>query len=368
MKKNILLLFFCIISGSSFGQNLRYFFGNIHAHTAFSDGNKDHKAQTPAECFQFAKQSEHMDFLGISEHNHSQAGMHLQDYAKGIEQANEENEDGNFVCLYGMEFGVIMNGGHVLIYGIDSLMGWEDDNFDIFCDKFDYTSLWNILVARPTAFATLAHPADKDFGNLAHKKYNAIADEAIYGMAIRTGPAFSTATNFSDKPPGSFNSYYRLMLAAGYKLGPGIDHDTHNTVFGRNTQRRTVILAPSLTRENIIEAYKAMRFYASDDWNTEVTFTIGGEPMGSMLTTEDDVDIEVSVEDADNDDKTKSIKLFFGKSGSKKLATNLKTVSNKNSFEFTHTLTKKGNFYYYLEITQQDGDKIFTSPIWVEKE
>lgn len=368
MKRNFLLIYLCIFLKLSFAQTFQYFFGNIHAHTAFSDGNKDHKAQTPAECYQFAKQSDHMNFLGISEHNHSKAGMQLENYAKGLEDADQENEDGNFVCLYGMEFGVIKNGGHVLIYGVDSLLGWEDDNFDIFCDKFDYNSLWNILAAHPSAFATLAHPADKDFGNLVHKKYNEEADEAICGMAIRTGPAFSKATDFSDKPPGSFYSYYRTMLAAGYKLGPTVDHDTHNTVFGRNTQRRTVVMASSLTRENIIEAYKVMRFYASDDWNTEVTFTIGGEPMGSMLATEDEVDIEVSVDDPDNNDKIKSIKLFFGKSGSKQLGTVLKKVSNNNSLEFTHTLTKKGNFYYYLEIAQQDGDKIFTAPIWVEKE
>src|SRR6266700_3940055 len=112
----VFLLFFFPVWGNA--QDYNYYFGNIHAHTAFSDGNKDKKAKTPTECFAFAKKSQHFDFLGISEHNHSQAGMQLSSYQKGIDQAAQANENGKFVCLYGMEFGVINNGGHVIVYGV----------------------------------------------------------------------------------------------------------------------------------------------------------------------------------------------------------------------------------------------------------
>ena len=54
-------------------QQLNFYFGNLHAHTAFSDGNKDSVAtgvHDPAGSYAYAKQTLNFDFLGISEHNH----------------------------------------------------------------------------------------------------------------------------------------------------------------------------------------------------------------------------------------------------------------------------------------------------------
>ncbi|PWK68305.1 hypothetical protein LX99_04830 [Mucilaginibacter oryzae] len=73
------------------------------------DGAHTH-VLTPADAYQFAKRTQHLDFLGISEHNHSQAGMHLASYAKGLSEANAANDDGHFVALYGMEYGLISHG------------------------------------------------------------------------------------------------------------------------------------------------------------------------------------------------------------------------------------------------------------------
>lgn len=367
----ILVIFWAI---PAISQTYHFYFGNLHAHTAYSDGNKDSTkshVSTPSGSYQYAKQSEHFDFLGISEHNHftskNNPGMHLEDYSKGLEQADDENDNdnGTFVCLYGMEFGVITNGGHVLIYGVDSLIGWEPNNYDIFCGKFDYKKLWTILAARPESFAILAHPEDNHFKKLLNSPYNATADAAICGVAVKTGPFKSKLTNYKGKASGSFYPYYKWMLAKGYHLGPVIDHDTHNTVFGRSHSSRTVVLATSLTKKKIMEAYQAMRFYASEDWNTKVTFTINGEVMGSSLTDVDDIDIEVSIEDEDPSDKTASIKVIKGVPGSGTLGTTLTSTSNSETLSYTGTAPNSA--YYFLEITQKDGDKIYTAPIWVKK-
>jgi hypothetical protein len=50
-----------------------YYYGNIHSHTAYSDGNQDSIAANcfnPAQSYTYAKGSYHIDFWGISEHNH----------------------------------------------------------------------------------------------------------------------------------------------------------------------------------------------------------------------------------------------------------------------------------------------------------
>ena len=69
----------------------QFYYGNLHAHTGYSDGNQDSVASgrsTPLLSYQFAAASQHFDFLGISEHNHAQAGMRLVDYARGRAQAS----------------------------------------------------------------------------------------------------------------------------------------------------------------------------------------------------------------------------------------------------------------------------------------
>jgi hypothetical protein len=125
-------------------QTYNHYRGNLHAHSAYSDGNKDSASShvnSPAGCYDYAKGSKAFDFLGISEHNHytnkENPGMHLEDYAKGLQQAEDENDDGDFVCMYGMEYGTFA-AGHVLIYGFDKLIGWEEDKHDVFNGTTDY--------------------------------------------------------------------------------------------------------------------------------------------------------------------------------------------------------------------------------------
>ena len=127
--------------------NYTTYYGNLHAHSAYSDGNKENANATPTDNYTYAHTALCFDFLGISEHNHfsstNNPGMLLPLYALGIQQAQAyTNTHTGFVALFGMEWGVISNGGHVVLYGIDSLIGWETlstgNNYNIFVAKSDY--------------------------------------------------------------------------------------------------------------------------------------------------------------------------------------------------------------------------------------
>lgn len=356
------------MKASSFAQNYQVFYGSIHAHTSYSDGNKDSSQtgfKTPADAYRFAKATKHLDFLGISEHNHRQAGMRLANYAKGLADADAANEDGRFVCLYGMEYGVISNGGHVLIYGSRKLIGWEPGNYDTFSAKSDYTSLFRIVSADPEMFATLAHPKTTDYGNLAGKPWDLSADQSVTGVALSNGPHDSKKTDYSERPPVSYYNYYKKLLSLGYIVGPTMDQDNHNTTFGRISANRTAVLAQVLHRDSIIAAYKANRFYATEDWNAKVDFTINGMPLGSYVKNSAELKIKVAVTDPDPNDAVKSINLMFGKPGSGQLP-QLLVSSTSGTLAKDITLQPGDAFYYYLEIVQQDGDKIYTSPIWAK--
>jgi len=381
MRPVVVLVLFSCLSLSVKGQ-YNFYFGNLHAHSSYSDGNKDSTASgfyTPGDDYNYAKASYHMDFLGIADHNHYNAsnnpGMHVADYAKGVYQADTANRDGSFVCLYGFEWGVISNGGHVITYGVPGLVGWESgsgawgpaNNYDIFCAKSDYMAFWSVIKNYPRAFCTLAHPQSGDYNDLADAApYSTLADSAIEGIAIRSGNAMSVTTDYSDPAPTLYQSVYFKTLAKGYKLGPVADQDNHYTTFGRTNKTRTVVLSTELSRDSIMAAYKARRFYASDDWNAKVTFTVNGSFMGSDITTFSDASIFVMTDDADGAaDPVSKIELYYGSYGSGINPVILTSNTGSTSLSYTHPLAAGSRYYYFAKITQQDGDILWTSPVWV---
>jgi hypothetical protein len=366
-RKLIVLAIMLVFGGAAgFAQTYKYYYGSIHSHTSYSDGSLDAETSgvsTPAQAYAYAKKSKHLDFLGISEHNHSKAKMKDKaNYHKGIAQAKAANKDGTFVCLYGMEFGTV-DEGHMLIYGVEDLINWEPDNADVLVDRNDYHSVLEYVNSVPGTFITLAHPKPENFNGIA-KEYNETADAIICGAAMRNGPHSSTSENYDDPHTGDFYSYYTRMLSIGYKLGPTIDHDNHNTTFGRTSEGRTVILAKSLTKKNVIDAYRSMRFYASDDWNAEVTFTVDDKPMGSSLVVNGDVRMNVKVKDSDGEG-VNSVRVMMGTRGSGKKATEFIT-EEVAEFSYDIGILPEEDIYFFLEIEQEDGQMIYTAPIWVK--
>lgn len=377
----LLFILFSFLSTAVFSQ-YNFYFGNIHCHSSYSDGNKDSTASGyyyPGQDYYYVKSSYHMDFLGIADHNHysspNNPGMHVVDYARGLYEADTSNIDGTFVCMYGMEYGVINNGGHVVIYGVPGLIGWESgsggwgssNNYNIYCPEFTYSTLWDIVNTYPTAFCTLAHPQAGDYTALAGAStYSTSADNAIVGTAIRNGLAMSQTNNYSDPTPAtSYEWNYLALLAKGYHLGPTMDQDNHYTTFGRVNKIRTVVLASDLKRDNIMAAYKAMRFYATEDWNTQVTFTVNGNYMGSDFTTNTNSSIYVSVTDPDIGDNVSSIEIYYGAPGSGINATLLTSNSGSSTLSYLHNTIATNTYYYFAKITQTDNNVIWTSPVWV---
>ena len=148
MKKIIFTLTIFIVTVAILkSQTLNYYYGNLHAHSSYSDGNKDSSTSLltkPIQDFNYAKNSQNIDFYGISDHNHLNAGMVSKaNYRQGIRDARAATVNGSFVALYGMEFGIISTGGHALIYGYDSLLiGWDNGLFDTYNSQYNYGTLW----------------------------------------------------------------------------------------------------------------------------------------------------------------------------------------------------------------------------------
>ncbi len=361
-------LIFMLLQTLCFGQSYHYYFGNIHAHSGYSDGNKDSLTSgmyTPYQDFMYAKESQHIDFYGISEHNHSNAGMtSKQNYYNGIADAELATVEDSFVALYGMEWGIISQGGHVLIYGYDSLIGWENNLYDEYVQPTDFHGLWNVINSKPNCFGYLAHPAADDFDSLLIKPWDATADQAVVGMPFRSGPAFSQNFTYSNPSTGSYWSRYTQLLKQGYHVGIGLDHDTHYSVFGRSQQGRMGLLAPTLTKNDMMYALRKMHFYSTDDWNFRPEFKINEQPMGSILEQSGNPTIFIDCIDLDLSETVSAMYIYHGVPGSGQQATLLTQINGLSMATYTDTLLNGETYYYYARIVQADGDEIFTSPIW----
>lgn len=344
---------------------LNFYFGNLHAHSSYSDGNADDITKIPADDYAFAKTSLCFDFLGISEHNHVAAGMHLADWAPGIAQATVATTP-NFVALHGMEWGTISGGGHVIVYGMDSLVGWDPSENQIFVTKGVYTGtggLFDIINRHGSnALAYLAHPNTTDYNGLLNGTYDLEADNAVVGTAVESGPAFSINTSYTDPATSmSYLSYFKNMLSKGYHVGPTIDHDNHNFTFGHTAKTRLVILAQSLSENNLLDAMRRMRFYASEDCGARINYSINTEPIGSIITKAGAPTISLGTITTS---PVSSVLVMYGEAGSGLAATQLTNITS-GTFTFTdNTLANLSQRYYYLDITEADGSRIITAPIW----
>jgi len=359
------------------------YFGSLHAHSDYSDGNKDNPGFTPADNYNIAMTAQCMDYLGISEHNHfsgGDPGNRLATYHQGTVQSDAFSAaNPNFLALYGMEWGVISGGGHVVVYGdgMNDLWGWESgsgvwgpsNNYDTYVPKNVYTGSTGLFKTindnlGKNTFAALAHPNQTDYNNIANLAYDAQADNAIVASAVETGPATSTNTTYSN-PGASLNYlwYYQLMLSKGYHLGPTIDHDNHNTTFGRTTYSRTAIVAASLSKTNIIGGMRNMNFYATQDCDSKVDFNINTKMIGSLIADRFGPNISVSLTDATTSTATAVIRLMFGIPGSNVLPVKIDSVIGNSLNFYDNNLADGATGYYYLDITNGSA-RIVTSPIW----
>ncbi len=361
-----------ITGATSLVSSYNLYFGNLHSHSDYSDGDIDNVCNglnSAYCCYDIGNTALNFDFMGISDHNHNEGPvMTPAKYASGVLEATVYTAANNdFVALFGMEWGTISTGGHVGIYGVDQLIGWNTSNYDIYCAKGDYATLFGIVNATPNAFATLCHPNNTDFDNIAGTPYNSAFDNAIVGVALKNGPYNSTNTTYTDPAAGNNANYYKTLLSKGYKLGPTVDLDNHNSAtMGKSSEGRTVILATSLSKASLVDAMLNMRFYATEDFNLNISFTVNTVyPMGSIVTQTTAPVFDIIASDPDGE-SISTIRIWYGIPGSNVAPAILTTVTNSSTHNYVHTFIT-GSYYYFTEIIQADGNISWSSPIWYTK-
>ncbi len=391
------------------GFAYNFYYGSTHAHSNWSDGGQPTGACAsgngygtgtfaPADVYNYARNTAGLDFWVVNEHNHliqdaiannnppvTEAKV-KQRYQDGLTAANTATVNGSFVGMYGMEWGVSSNSdqGHVTLIETPKLFGWESCStcngpnaectpgtncyFDVFTPKrFGYLAMYAASVANPSPAGALGifnHPGSGEFDNFA---FNANADDAMQGIAVRSGLAFSTATNCANTNVGSsdYTGRWKEALNKGFHLGPVADHDSHCNNYGMALPTRTVYLAPSLTKASLLAAHKARHFFASEDPNAQLVFRTsdGTRIMGDIFTSPGGATLVASVYDP-NSEAVTTLEIWRGQIGGGVPASAFATYSNQSSVTFTESLTS-GTYWYYVHAVQADGHDMWSAPMWI---
>jgi hypothetical protein len=396
------------------GFPYNFYYGSTHSHSNYTDGGQPTSTcasgaaygsgtYAPAAVYDFAKVTAGLDYWVINEHNHlfddamsknnppvTEAKIR-QRYQDGLAAANAATVNGTFVALFGVEFGVQTNSdqGHVTILESPKFMNWESCStctgataectpgtncyFDVYVPKrYGYLKLYQASVQNPSSvgpLGILCHPESGNFDNFA---FDANADAAMQGIAVRSGLAFSTATTCASGNVGSTDYFSRWTTALnkGFHVGPTVDHDSHCNNYGTALPNRTVYLvpnasSPALTKANLMAAHKARHFFATEDSNAQLVFgtSDSGKIMGDIFSTGSSVTLRAAVYDP-NGESISTLELWRGQIGGGVLTTAYKSWSSASSFTQTESLAS-GTYYYFVRATQADGNKIWSSPVWI---
>lgn len=339
------------------------YFGQLHAHSALSGG-----FGTPEEAYCYAAEVADLDFFALTDHSDSfdnalsgcideDAAVVSEKWAAGKAAAAAATTE-NFVGIYGYEMSWPRQKqlGHISTFATPGFQSWDQDAFT--SSSQGLTHYYEALASVPGSISQFNHPGTQygTFTDFAH--YSEAADQVITLLEVGSGEGQVGG-------PGYFSAYdlYTRALDKGWHLAPTNNQANHQGAWGTANTARTAVFAESLTEEGIYNALRAYRTYATEDSDLQIHYSLDGFFLGSRLKLRqlgDAADISVSLCDP-TDDAIGLVEVIV-EGGETAASRTVDTSSADLSFSLS-----ANHPYYYLKITQPDGDTAVTAPIWVEQ-
>ena len=120
-----------------------------------------------------------------------------------------------------------------------------------------------------------------------------------------------------------------------------------------------MVLAKSLTEEALYAAMKDRRVYATQDSDLAIFYELNGTVMGSILPKSEEAEITVFLSDP-TDEAIGNVEVVTD-GGAVLVSEYVETPS-----QVLELPASGGRSYYYLRITQPDGDVAVTAPVWMD--
>lgn len=339
------LLFSLVLCALGFGSGHAFevYFANLHAHTSLSDG-----IGTPAEAYTYARDIADIDVLALTEHTHmltSSEWNHL------LAAAEAYTTPGVFVALGAQEFGNLNDFGHLGIY--DSLLRNPNESDNLLGS---YQFMLDV-----GAIGNFNHPNPIYGTNFNDLSYYPQYESVMVSIEIRNGLRTD-----------NYEPQYIQALDNGWRVGPFGNQDNHEGHWGDQQNWNsggqiylTGILADELTKPAILEALRARRFFAVEvdppNDRMGLEFTANGSPMGARIVSGVHLDLTASAWSMNGSSLFNRIDLF--RDGV--LFASRVQVGTRIEASFPQVLTEGESHYYFVRASQVDGDRAWSSPVWV---
>lgn len=335
-----------------FDLDWNLYFGQLHAHTDISNG-----AGSVEEAFQYASQVDGLDFFAVTDHSDSFDNADMgaidadgadisADWAAG-KQAAASVTNGDFVGLFGFEMTWPEDKqlGHISTFNTP---GWQTRDQEAFTNvTAALENYYKALTSVPGSVSQFNHPdtVHGDFERFDH--YSPQYDAAVSLLEVAGEDGVVDC------------EYYDLALDKGWHVAPTNNQNNHKGQWGDASEARTVVLAKDLTEESLYAAMKDRRVYATQDSDLTVYYQLNGAVMGSILPKSKEAEITVFLSDP-TDEAIGNVEVVTD-GGAVLVSEYVETPS-----QVLELPASGGRSYYYLRITQPDGDVAVTAPVWMD--
>lgn len=368
------------------------YYGNLHAQTNHSDGGASIASCTSSEqpqagqvdptgAYQIMRTQAGGDFMLASEHNHMYDGSTNTNGAANPTTAlnlfnagrtaasNYSSANPGFLALYGTEWGVISNGGHINIVNPDGLANWERNSSNQLIGHFevaknDYAALYALMRTRNWV-GQFNHPSTSQFAiGGTGMALNADGVEVMALTEILNTSAFSKNLTETETSRSTFPGAFNTLLERGYRVAPTSNQDNHCANYGLAYRNRTGVLLPSgqaLNQTNFVNALRARRVFAAEDKNAQLILTANDQLMGGSYTNSGTLTLRALYASASGQ-TAQTIEFFNGVPGRNGTVTRLASGSGTHSY--TPAL---GSHFVYAKVTQANGDRLWSAPVWIQQ-
>lgn len=341
-----------VIFTEEFDLDWNLYFGQLHAHTDISNG-----AGSVEEAFQYASQVDGLDFFAVTDHSDSFDNADMgtidadgadisADWAAG-KQAAASVTNGDFVGLFGFEMTWPEDKqlGHISTFNTP---GWQTrDQADFENVPTALENYYKALTSVPGSVSQFNHPdtVHGDFERFDH--YSPQYDAAVSLLEVAGEDGVVDC------------GYYDRALDEGWHVAPTNNQNNHNGQWGDASGARTVVLAKDLTEEALYAAMKDRRVYATQDSDLAIYYELNGTVMGSILPKSESAAVTVFLSDP-TDEAIGSVEVVTD-GGAVLVSEYVGTPS-----QVLELSASGGYSYYYLRVTQPDGDVAVTAPVWMD--
>ena len=356
--------------------NLQLYFGQLHSHTNYSDGSGS--LESALEYIAALKESDNVDFVAFTDHSNyfdegsaanpegalydmSLATAYSQEtwasYNDAIDAFNKEQND--VIALAGFEMTWSGGPGHINTFNTEGIVSRNNSTLNSKTADAGMKAYYKLLSENEgkDSISQFNHPGET-FGTFSDFAYmDPIIDSRIQLIEVGNGEGAIGAGGYYPS-----YEYYTMALDKGWHLSPTNNQDNHKGKWGNANDARDVILTEDFSEDGLYDAIRNHSLYATEDKNLEIGYTVNGMQMGSSITeVPESLDFNVIVSDPDTSDSIAKVEVI---ANSGRVAHVWNSAEELASGSMTVTLSPDYS-YYYIRVTQGDGNIAVTSPIWV---